>query len=40
MDLMSIQNFSVDRRVSDVSLTLQQCDLLVLIGPNGSGKST
>ena len=40
MDLMSIQNFSVDRRVSDVSLTLQQGELLGLIGPNGAGKST
>ncbi len=40
MDLMSVQKLSVDQRVSDVSLGLQQGEILGLIGPNGAGKST
>lgn len=40
MDLMSIQNLSVNRRLFDISLDLQQGEVVGLIGPNGAGKST
>lgn len=40
MDIMSIQNLAVDRRLLDVSLDLMQGEVLGLIGPNGAGKST
>lgn len=40
MDLMSIEKLCVGQRVSDISLALQQGEILGLIGPNGAGKST
>ncbi len=40
MDLMSILNLSVNRRLFDISLNLQQGEVVGLIGPNGAGKST
>lgn len=40
MGLMNITNLSVDYRLHDVSLELNQGEVLGLIGPNGAGKST
>jgi len=40
MALMSIENLSVERRLADASLEIDEGEVLGLIGPNGAGKST
>lgn len=40
MALMRVEGLTVDVRVRDISVTLDEGGVLGLIGPNGSGKST
>lgn len=40
MDLIRIQQLTVDKRITDINLTLAPGEMLGIIGANGAGKST